>query len=137
MGSNGAATGDMETASRLRSVLIVEDTPAVADLLASAISMLDGVQTTVVHDAAEALELIQGVKTDLVVLDVLLPGISGLELYQQLKRRQGFEGKVVFITADREALERLHHSHQGDAVLAKPFDINDVCDAVEQLLSER
>lgn len=112
--------------------MIVEDTPAVAELLAEALTILPGVTSTICHDAAQALQVLQEVKADLLVLDVMLPGMSGLELYRHLG--DSFQGKVLFITADPESFRQLREQRAGDAVMRKPFDLNNVCATASRLL---
>jgi len=61
-----------------------------------------------VDNGAAALEALRGVKARLLILDVSLPGISGLELHDWLQADEATRGiSVVFVTADTEALRQL------------------------------
>ena len=74
-----------QTASTL-SILVVEDDEAAADLIREVLNDVVGWGATVVHDAAAARAIFQHVKIEVLVLDVNLPGISGIELLGLLRR---------------------------------------------------
>jgi DNA-binding response OmpR family regulator len=67
-------------------ILVVEDDAAVAELLREVLNDVPGWGATVVHDAAAARAVFPYVQIDVIVLDLNLPGISGLELLELLRR---------------------------------------------------
>ena len=109
------------------SILVVEDDPGVADLLHELLNDVDGWGATVAHEAGAARATFQQVGIDVLVLDVNLPGISGLELLELLQREPGWHGQpVVIVSANvhepaiREAIRRAPVTE----ALAKPFDVD-------------
>src|SRR5436190_12714698 len=69
-----------------RSILVVEDDEAAADLIRTILNDVVGWGATVVHDAAAARAVFQHVRIEVLVLDVNLPGISGIELLSLLRQ---------------------------------------------------
>ncbi|MDQ7041370.1 MAG: response regulator [Rhodothermus sp.] len=118
-------------------VLIVEDEPSIALSLRFLMEQ-EGYQVAVVEDGEAALTACQQVQPDLVLLDVMLPGISGFEVCQQLKSStKGRTVKVVLVTArGREADLEKGKAVGADAYIIKPFAIRDVMDTVRSLLNQ-
>ena len=80
-------------------ILAVEDDPGVGDLLQSLLNDVDGRGATVARDAVAARSTFQQVKIDVLVLDVELPGISGLELLDLLRQDEGWQDQPVIIVS--------------------------------------
>ena len=78
------------------SILVVEDDEAVAELIRAVLNDVSGWGATVVHNAAAARAVFQHVRIEVLVLDVNLPGISGLELLELLRA-----GSALGRAADR------------------------------------
>lgn len=91
-----------------------------------------------IYDSAEALLEARGASdADCLVLDVHLPGLTGFELYERL-RREGPQPPVIFITAYDEPESRDHAGQAGAAAyFAKPFSGKDLVAAVRRAIGER
>ncbi len=77
-------------------VLVIDDDPAVADAVADA---LERHHVTVVNSAGEALESCQATSFDVLLCDVMMPGMSGTELFAELTRRAPrYSRRVIFMT---------------------------------------
>lgn len=118
-------------------ILAVEDETAVAQLLAL---VLCGPHCKVVTacDGADALGKIEASEQpfDVVITDHLMPRMTGLELVRQL-RRMNFGGKVAVLSAHlTEANVRAYEEEGADLLLSKPFDIDELRQAVEVLSNE-
>ena len=121
--------------SRARLVLIVEDDESTGDVLASALNDERGYRAVRVGTADEALDRLARIDPDLMVLDIRLPGMSGLELYDHVRADDRFRGlPVVFETgAGREHAEQLRE--RGIATyVKKPFDVEEVVRFVKRLV---
>jgi CheY-like chemotaxis protein len=117
-------------------VLVVEDDEPVAELVRAVLNDVGGWAATVVHDAAAAREVLRQVTIDVLVLDVHLPGITGLELLHLLRDDPDWhEPPVILMSADRELPEIRVAVERGDAVtfIAKPFDVDDLVATIERL----
>ena len=101
-------------------ILIVEDEKHLAEALAHNLKF-EGYDAVVVGDGETALERIAGEDWDLVVLDVMLPGISGFEVCDRV-RELGNRVPVMFLTARNTDADRLAGlRHGGDDYMTKPF----------------
>lgn len=124
----------MSGKNKRRIVLVVEDDRPIGELLAAIINDEEGYVAIHVSRPTDALEVMKKVRPDLLVLDVSLPGMSGLELYDRVQQDERLRDvPVVFETA-------MSHSYRGefrrrgiDAVIEKPFDLNDVVRCVHAL----
>jgi DNA-binding NtrC family response regulator len=111
-------------------VLVVDDEPGMRSFLCKALAPRIG-QVLAAASAEEAQELMQRHRFDLLVLDITLPGKSGLVLLREL-REQGFPGEVVLITAFADldtAIEALR-AGAGDLLL-KPFRVAQLLGSVQ------
>ena len=114
-----------------RRVLIVDDEDTnvmlLQELLASECDQL-----AVAGTGAEALELLDDFRPDLVLLDVMLPDIDGYEVCRQLRRDPRFHGvKVIMLSARSMPEDRQHGLSAGaDDYLTKPFDFDQVLSGV-------
>ena len=119
------------------SILVVEDDHAVAELMRTLLNQVAGWGATVVHDAAAAREVFRHVRIEVLALDVNLPGISGLELLELLRRDPGWDEPPVILmsaVADqpgiREAVSR------GTAkFIPKPFDVDQLIEEIRSAVS--
>ena len=114
--------------------MVVEDDRPVGELLASIINDEEGYYAIHVTRPTEALETMKNVKPDLLVLDVNLPGMSGLELYDRVRGDDDLKRiPVMFETA----LAREHcddFKRRGiDDVVEKPFDLDEIVRCVHKL----
>jgi len=106
-------------------VLIVEDQARTALELQSGLAA-SGLEGSVAGSAEEALEVLAAEPFDALVVDVMLPGMSGLDLVQTL-RNQGRITPAVFLSAKADLQDRLSGLEVGgDDYLAKPYSILEV-----------
>jgi CheY-like chemotaxis protein len=115
-------------------VLVVEDEPTIGQLIADAISDEPGYCAIHVSASGAALEATKHVTPDVMVVDVRLPGMSGFELYDRLKRDpRTSQIPVLFETASGvEALGEFRR--RGIATyVKKPFDLNEIIAYVKRL----
>jgi DNA-binding NtrC family response regulator len=113
----------MPTSSGKRNVLIVDDDPSVAETLELIISR-QGHETRVAPSAEEAFVMIATWQPDLAVLDVMLPGISGIEFAKMLRNIDP-ECEIVLVSGHPGADELVEIARtQGQALsfLPKPLD---------------
>jgi DNA-binding response OmpR family regulator len=117
------------------SVLLAEDDEALAALL-SHVLLAGGYESVVVHDGLAALEVAQPIAA---ILDVNLPGISGYQVCDFLRRTYGPELPIVFISGERtESFDRVAGLLLGaDDYIAKPFDPGELLVRLVALLERR
>ena len=90
-------------------------------------------------DGEEAMRLIRENEPDLVVLDVMMPGMSGWEICKTIREEEALaETGVIMLTGIGERLNEMTSPLYGaNAYLDKPFELTDLDAAVTQVLSER
>ncbi len=114
-------------------VLVVEDDPATAEFVESALAD-EGYAVRVAHSGEDALRLAEKETPALILLDLILPGISGPALLDELRRSIGAGVPVVLMTAAREPeQEKLAAA----GMLLKPFDLDDLVREVARFTAER
>ncbi|HEY8655586.1 MAG TPA: response regulator [Candidatus Limnocylindria bacterium] len=119
---------------RKRVVLVVEDDKPIGDVVVAALNDEAGYTAVRVGSAAAALETLESIPADLIVLDLQLPGMSGVELYDRLRQDpRHCHVPVIFETATmREHADELRS--RGIAMyVKKPFDLNDLVGYVKRL----
>lgn len=114
-------------------ILIVDDEPTVREATGRALSLEHyTIQTAV--DGAEALSVIEAAQPDLVILDVLMPGIDGLEVARRL-RSTGNRVPILMLTARETVDDRVAGLDAGaDDYLVKPFALAELLARVRALL---
>ncbi len=101
-------------------ILIVDDEEHLADALAHNLQF-EGFSTTVVYDGEEGLKLARTIQFDLVILDIMMPKLDGLEVCRRL-RATGSRVPILFLTAKAADADRLLGLKVGaDDYVAKPF----------------
>jgi len=78
-----------------RRILVVDDNIDAARSLAKVLTLLHGQNVEVAHDGPSALETAEAFRPQIVLLDIGLPGMSGHEVAEQLRRRPWFEGVLL------------------------------------------
>ena len=116
-----------------RRVLVVDDEDNVTHLVSSALRF-DGFETYTADNGSEALARVAEMNPDLVVLDVMMPGMDGLGVLQNL-RAAGSHVPVIFLTARDSASDRIVGLRSGaDDYVVKPFSIEELLARVHAVL---
>jgi DNA-binding response OmpR family regulator len=116
-------------------VLVVEDEPHIRDLIVLHLN-LEGLTPVAVGDGAEGLSLARSEPFDLVVLDLMLPGLDGVTVCRAI-RRETTNGDVpiLMLTARREESDKVLGLESGaDDYLTKPFGVRELVARVRALL---
>jgi two-component system OmpR family response regulator len=114
-------------------ILVVDDEPSIVDTV-STVFRYEGYEVTEARSGREALALVQERKFDLVVLDVMLPDLDGLEVTRRM-RADGIEVPVLFLTARGEVQDLVAGlGAGGDDYVAKPFSLAEVVARSKALL---
>ncbi|MFI0506464.1 response regulator transcription factor [Streptomyces albogriseolus] len=114
-------------------VLLAEDDRAIRNALERALT-LEGYRVTAVADGVEALAQAHSSRPDVLVLDVMMPGIDGLQVCRVL-RAEGDRTPVLILTALVETADRIAGLDAGaDDYVVKPFDVEEVFARLRALL---
>ena len=124
----------------LTTVMVVEDDPTVAELVRAVINDVPTWGAVVAYDAPSAMNLLEHVRADVLVVDVMLPGMTGIDLLAALRRRPGWHDPPVLVMSANvpaQVVERALGADPHMQFLAKPFDIDELVDAISQALEAR
>ena len=112
--------------------MVVEDEPELASLVGSYLER-DGFEVTISHDGAEAVPLAREVDPDVIVLDLGLPGLDGVEVCRQI--RTFSDAYVVMLTARSDEVDTLIGLSVGaDDYMTKPFSPRELTARVQAML---
>jgi two-component system, OmpR family, phosphate regulon response regulator OmpR len=115
-------------------ILVVEDDDRLRDRLARYLTG-EGFRVTAAPDAADARARMRGISPDLLVLDVMMPGESGLDLTRSLREEQGNDLPVLLLTARGAPEDRIAGFEAGaDDYLPKPFEPRELVLRIRALL---
>ena len=105
-------------------IIIVEDQPDVADLLEEMLS-IDGYQVIKIHSSTGALSVIRAELPDVVLLDIMMPDVSGLEVLRFMRREPGLQQIPVVIVSAKTLPEDIRTGFDSGATayLTKPVDM--------------
>jgi DNA-binding response OmpR family regulator len=113
-------------------ILVVEDDPSIAMLLVDVLAD-DGYTATAIPTAIEAFAILRRESYDLILLDVMLPGLNGLEACRRI--RQHVQTPIIFLSALGTVHDRIAGLEAGgDDYLPKPFDVEELRARVEAAL---
>lgn len=115
----------------LAEILIVEDEINISNLIKMALSQ-HGHKTNCVFDGESCADILEKKHFDLILLDVMLPKISGFELMDYIK---SFDTPVIFITAKADVSNKVYGLNLGaDDYITKPFNISELQARVDAVL---
>lgn len=118
-----------------KTILVIEDDPAIEELVVHYLRS-DGYAVRTARDGAEGLELAGRLDPSLVILDVMLPGMDGLEVCKSLRRRDKTANvPILMLTAKGEETDRIVGLELGaDDYVTKPFSPKELMARVKALL---
>jgi DNA-binding response OmpR family regulator len=116
------------------SVLVVDDEPTIGEIVARYLERA-GYDTRVVLDGPAALEAVARSRPDLVVLDLMLPGLDGLEVMRRMRDQQRDRTAIILLTARGEESDRITGLRLGaDDYVVKPFSPAELVARVDAVL---
>jgi CheY-like chemotaxis protein len=137
LGWYGGTSATASTAA-VRKVLVVDDAPDVRQLLRSSLAAV-GFEVREAGSGEEAITLARQFRPDCLVLDINLPGISGLEVCRILREDLAHENAtIVMLTVDAERAEKIEaFTADADDYMVKPFSPRDIVSRVTAAMRRR
>ncbi len=115
-------------------MVIGEDDEPIAVLLRDAVNDDPGYQSVVVPDGALLLDTVRQVHADLLILDIMMPGLNGFEIYDKVREDPEIRNMpVLFVSAAAAQFDGEIKKRSITDVIAKPFDLNDLLERVRAL----
>ncbi|MCX7596732.1 MAG: response regulator transcription factor, partial [Fischerella sp.] len=116
-------------------ILIVEDEPEIAQLIQHTLEK-EGFTCRLSRDGISALQMFQGQPPDLIILDLMIPGLDGLEVCARIRQKPGAKDPyILMLTAKGEEIDRVIGLSTGaDDYMVKPFSPRELVARVRALL---
>ena len=126
------SSGD-RTTRVARRILVVDDEASIVDAVSTALRY-EGYEVAAAYSGKEALAAVSTFKPDLIVLDVMLPDVDGVEISRQLRAR-GSETAILFLTARDDTDDKIEALQAGgDDYMTKPFSLAEVIVRTQTIL---
>ncbi|MCD6327993.1 response regulator [bacterium] len=117
------------------SVLVVDDQDYIVDLLADIVESL-GFKTSKAHDGVEALDIFDAGDFKLVITDIKMPRMDGIELMSRIRDRRSDVGVIAITGYGELETEELLLNEGMDSYLTKPFHVESIEDAICRVLKK-
>lgn len=119
------------------SILIVDDTVVLAEAIADMLYM-EGFNVTLAANGAEALVVLEHERYDLIISDLRMPIMDGIEFIKQARKRSALQNTpIIVLSAQAGEANELESTQAGaDLFMTKPFDEIELLSSINQLLHE-
>ena len=118
-----------------RTVLVIDDEQGIRVILKAALEFTAGWQVLMASSGAEGMTIAQADQPDVILLDVMMPGIDGIALFHQLQANLSTKAiPVIFLTAQVGEIELKNLEELGAGVILKPFEPEKIAHQVRTLL---
>jgi DNA-binding response OmpR family regulator len=115
-------------------ILIIDDDLSLQAMLDMALRK-ENYTVVAAHDGQEGLELIETLQPDLIISDIMMPNMDGVEMFQYIKERLQDDGiPIIVMTALTPKPWFADLEAEGAAIFQKPFEINKLVDLINMLL---
>ena len=119
--------------AKQKKIMIVEDEPSLVFTLRDTLEN-EGYEVFVSETGTNAMDMVRSVKPDLLILDVMLPGVSGFEICKQI-REEKFTFPVIMLTARDQEIDKVTGLNIGaDDYITKPFGVKELLARIQARL---
>jgi two-component system NtrC family sensor kinase len=118
-------------------ILVIDDSVAITALLANEILPLGGYRVTAAHSGEEGLEMVETLRPDLILCDLEMPDITGLELLQELQQKRADVPSIMMTAFGSEAVATQALRIGVKDYIVKPFTTDEILASIDRALAER
>jgi len=117
--------------------MVVDDEPGIRGVLTALLGD-EGYEVVTANDGRHALELLANDRPDLLMVDLMMPGLDGGQMLKQMKSELGIEGIPVILmsAAPRLAGAQAPDAFESAVWMSKPFDVDGVLSTIESLIGK-
>lgn len=121
-----------------KNIVVVDDNPGVTFSVKNALESIDENYKVLVADSGEqCLEILQNNTADAILLDIMMPGMSGWETYDKIKENNSWSKiPVIFLTARKDRVAENAGRFLGEDYIEKPFEMNDLKQRIEKIINK-
>jgi DNA-binding response OmpR family regulator len=116
----------------IKTILLVEDDSIISELLTQMITQETPYKVFSAPDALEAIDLVNNIKPQLMILDYWLPFMQGIELYDCLHHTEGLEDVPAIMLSVNAPVREINQRHM--TYIKKPFDMSKLLDTIHRLI---
>ncbi|MGH2271402.1 response regulator transcription factor [Anaerohalosphaeraceae bacterium U12dextr] len=119
-------------------IQVTDDEPNIVQTLKDRLEMND-FEVVVAHNGSDGLKIAEQEKPDVILLDVIMPVMNGLEMLEMLRKQPwGQEPSVIMLTARSQTQDIARANACGiDDYIIKPFDLSELLEKIESILEQR
>ncbi|MGF1589335.1 MAG: response regulator [Pleurocapsa sp.] len=119
------------------SILVVEDNSDILLLLKLVLESA-GYQVATLDNGRDALTQLETIRPQLIVMDIMMPEINGLQVSRQIKEKPDYQSLPILLVSAVDRLQEEQFSQsKADAIIYKPFDLEHLIDKVNELKRDR
>lgn len=118
-----------------KKILVVDDEPGIREILSIRLAAA-GFEVVLANDGQEALAKVETENPDLVILDVLMPKMTGLQFAQKLREAPKTHGLFLFVISAKTSMKEFFSGISSCEFVAKPFDTNELVSRIEKKLGK-
>jgi DNA-binding response OmpR family regulator len=125
----------MNRSTQNRKILIVDDEPNIA-LALEFLMEKQGFEVKKALNGSEALKVLDDFPAQLVVLDVMMPGMDGFEVARRIRQNEKLEDvRIIFLTAKGTESDKMNgYQSGGEIYITKPFDNDDLVNTINEIM---
>jgi two-component system response regulator VicR len=123
----------------VKKILVVDDDPGVIFTVKHGLERIDkNYNITTVNSGRKCLELLEsGEKPDLILLDIMMPDMSGWETYEKIREKKtSKELPIVFLTARTDQIAKKAGGFLADDYIEKPFKVTELKERIDKILKK-
>ena len=119
-----------------KSILLIDDEPNLAQVIAVCLESFKGWKVQIANSGKAGLSIVESLKPDAILLDVMMPEMDGITVFQHLQQNPETQNiPVILLTAKVQASDRARFAQLSIAgTIAKPFEPLQIADQIAQLL---
>ena len=119
-----------------KSILLIDDEPNLAQVIAVCLESFKGWKVQIANSGKAGLSIVESLKPDVILLDVMMPEMDGITVFQHLQQNPATQNiPVILLTAKVQASDRARFAQLDIAgMIAKPFEPLQIADQIAQLL---
>lgn len=120
-----------------KSILLIDDEPNIAEVIAVCLESFKGWKVQIANSGKLGLSIVEALQPDAILLDVMMPIMDGMTVYQNLQKNPVTQNiPVIFLTAKVQVSDREKFAQLGVVgTIAKPFEPLKISDQIAQLLN--
>lgn len=116
-----------------KKILVVDDEIDIAEIIKNILFEYE-YEVSIATDGSKALEILMEKKFDLIISDIRMPHMDGVELLEDVRKKYGIVPPVIMLTGHSDFDEEELHKRGAVAFLNKPFQIEELMEVIEEVL---